>query len=166
MLISLARTHKFKAMKYLVRSIKYFFYFAIITSLVLYALIVLGMADSNVEKNFEGGYSDFWKMGVFFAAVAAVYPKLGFMNRKLYIAPAQDIMGEAVIFLQDRGYELENHTEGMMTFRLRSPLSRLVKMCEDRITITRTLDGYYMEGLRKDVLRLASGLEYKFQKED
>ena len=105
-------------------------------------------------------------MGVFFAAVAAVYPKLGFMNRKLYIAPAQDIMGEAVIFLQDRGYELENQTEGMMTFRLRSPLSRLVKMCEDRITITRTLDGYYMEGLRKDVLRLASGLEYKFQKED
>lgn len=150
-------------MKYLIRSVKYFFYFAIITSLVLYGLILLGMADSNIENNFEGGYDDFWKMGLFFAAVAAIYPKLGFMNRKLYIAPSQDIMGEVVLFLQDRGYTLENQTADTITFRLRSPLSRLIKMCEDRITITRTLDGYYMEGLRKDVIRLASGLEYKLQ---
>lgn len=150
-------------MKYFVRSIKYFFYFAIITSLVLYGLILLGMADSNIESNFEGGYNDFWKMGLFFAAVAAIYPKLGFMNRKLYITPSQDVMGEAIFYLQEKGYTLETRTEDTMTFRLRSPLSRVVKMCEDRITITRTLDGYYMEGLRKEVIRLASGLEYRLQ---
>lgn len=154
-------------MKYLIRSIKYFFYFAIITSLVLFALIALEMADSNVANNFQGGYSDFWKMGAFFAAVAAVYPKLGFANRRLYIEPSKDIMAEAVIFMQDRGYILESQTDDTMTFRIKGQFSRLVKMCEDRITITRTSDGYYMEGLRKDVLRLASGLEYKFQnKED
>ena len=36
---------------------------------------------------------------------------------------------------------------------------RLSKMYEDRITLTRTPDGYQMEGLRKDVLRLAVGIE-------
>lgn len=153
-------------MKYLIRSIKYFFYFAIITSLVLSALIMLDMADSNVANNFEGGYNDFWKMGLFFAAVAAVYPKLGFANRRLYIEPSADIWSEAEDFLQGRGYVLESQTEDTMTFRIKGPLSRLVKMCEDRITITRKIDGYYMEGLRKDVLRLASGLEYKFQKKE
>ena len=153
-------------MKYLVRAIKYFFYFAIITYLIVYALIFLGMADSNIENNFEGGYSAFWKMGLFFAAVAAVYPKLAFINRKLYIDPATDIQAQAVIFFKDRRYVLESQTEDTITFRVSGVGARLVKMCEDRITITRTLDGYYMEGLRKDVLRLASGLEYLFQNEE
>lgn len=154
-------------MKYLIRSIKYFFYFAILTTLILFVLIFLGMADSNIENNFEGGYNAFWKMGLFFAAVAAVYPKLAFITRKLYIDPAVDIKDETLRFFKDRRYVLESHTDDTMTFRVGSMATRLVKMCEDRITITRTAEGYYMEGHRKDVLRLASSLEYKFQdKED
>ena len=58
---------------------------------------------------------------------------------------------------------LESQDADKMTFRVKGTGARLIKMCEDRITITRTPEGYYMEGLRKDVLRLASGLEYKFQ---
>ncbi len=154
-------------MKYLIRSIKYFFYFAFITSLVLAALIFLEMADSNIANNFEGGYNAFWKMGLFFAAVAAIYPKLAFINRKLYIEPSTDIQDGAIQFFQDRRYVLESQSADTMTFRIKGSGARLIKMCEDRITITRTIDGYYMEGLRKDVLRFASGLEYKFQvKED
>ena len=34
-------------------------------------------------------------------------------------------------------------------------------MYEDRITLRRTGDGYELEGLRKDVLRLAAGLEHR-----
>lgn len=154
-------------MKYLIRSIKYFFYFAFITSLVLAALIFLGMADTDVANNFEGGYNAFWKMGLFFAAVAAIYPKLAFINRKLYIDPSTDIQEGAILYFEDRRYILESQSADTMTFRVKGSGARLIKMCEDRITITRTLDGYYMEGLRKDVLRYASGLEYKFQnKED
>lgn len=150
-------------MKYLVRSIKYFFYFAFFTTLVLLALVFLNMADSNLESNFAGGSADFVKIGLFYAAVAAVYPKLAFVNRRLYIDAGLDIQAETVIFFQDRHYVLESQTEDTMTFRIKGIGPRLIKMCEDRITITRTLDGYYMEGLRKDVLRFASALEYKFQ---
>lgn len=153
-------------MKYLVRAIKYFFYFAILTSLVLLVLVYLDMADADIENNFKGGYDAFWKMGLFFAAVAAIYPKLAFINRKLYIDSATDITSIAIDYLRDRRYVLENQTADTMTFRLKGFGSRLVKMCEDRVTITRTSEGYYMEGLRKDVIRLASGLEYKFQDKD
>ena len=97
-------------MKYLVRSIKYFFYFAFLTALILYALAFLGMADSNIANNFAGGYNDFWKIGLFFAAVAAVYPKLGFINRKLYIEPSSEIQAEIILFFQDRRYVLESQT--------------------------------------------------------
>jgi hypothetical protein len=106
-------------MKYLIRSIKYFFYFAILTSLVLYILIYLEMADPNIENNFEGGYNALWKMAIFFAAVAAVYPKLGFINRKLYISPEADITPEAINFMRERRYELESQTEDTLTFRLK-----------------------------------------------
>ena len=150
-------------MKYLIRSIKYFFYFAFLTSLILYVLVFLEMADSNIENNFRGGSEAFWKMGLFFAAVAAVYPKLAFINRKLYIDPSTDIQAETVLFFKDRRYILESQNADVMTFRVKGMGARIIKMCEDRITITRTPEGYYMEGLRKDVLRLASGLEYKFQ---
>ena len=125
------------------------------------------MAETNIEDNFDGGYSDLWKMTLYFAAAAAIYPKLGFVNRKLYIKPSEDIQDGTIAFLQERGYVLESQTADVMTFRIKGIGSRLIKMCEDRITITRTLDGYYMEGLRKDVIRYASGLEYLFQnKED
>ena len=153
-------------MKYLVRAVKYFFYFAFLTTLILYALVFLGMADSNIANNFEGGYSAFWKMALFYAAVAAIYPKLAFIDRKLYIDPATDIQAQTVKFFKDRRYILESQTPDAMSFRVESMGTRLVKMCEDRITITRTLDGYHMEGHRKDVLRLASSLEYMFQDEN
>lgn len=154
-------------MKYLVRSIKYFFYFAFLTSLIIFALVFVGMADSNIENNFQGGADAFWKIGIFYILVAAVYPKLGFINRKLYIDASLDVEADMISFLEERRYVLESRTDDTMTFRLRSLGQRLVKMNEDRITITRSLDGYYMEGLRKDVLRLASGMEYKFlHKED
>ena len=153
-------------MKYLVRSVKYFFYFAILTSLILYALVFLGMADSNIENNFEGGYDAFWKMGLFFAAVAAVYPKLAFINRKLYIDPSTDIQAETVRYFKDRRYVLENQTADTMTFRVKGLGGKILKMCEDRIVITKTEEGFFMEGLRKDVLKLASGLEYRLNPQE
>jgi hypothetical protein len=146
-------------MKYLIRSIKYFFYFAVITTLILFILIYLGMADADIAKNFEGGYNAFWKMGLFFAAVAAIYPKLAFINRRLYIDPATDISPELINFMRERRYELESQTEDTMTFRLKGFGPRLLKMYEDRITVTSAFDGIQIDGLRKDVIRLATGLD-------
>lgn len=154
-------------MKYFIRSVKYFFYFAFLFTMILFALAFLGMANRDIASNFQGGYADFWKIGVFFIAVAAVYPKLAFINRKLYIDMANDCETDIIKFLEERNYQLESKTEDTMTFRLKGMGTRLIKMNEDRITVTRTLDGYYMEGLRKDILRLASALEYRFlNKED
>ena len=63
-------------MKYIVRSIKYFFYFALLTSAIVYALVLIGAVEGNIESIFRGGYDALWKMAAFFAAVAAVYPAL------------------------------------------------------------------------------------------
>lgn len=150
-------------MKYLVRAIKYFFYFAFLTTAVVLILVYTGMAEGDINSLFNGGYDALWKIAAFFILVAAVYPKVGFINRHLYINPSKDIMPQMEEIMRERRYVLESRTDTLMTFRVKGAGSRLVKMYEDRITLTRTADGYHMEGLRKDVLRIASALEYRFR---
>ena len=56
---------------------------------------------------------------------------------------------------------LEPESPETVTFRFKGFGGRLIKMCEDRITITFTPQGWTVEGLRKDAFRIASGLEYR-----
>ena len=67
-------------MKYLVRAIKYFFYFAVIVALMVGALVLVGAVDGNIDTMFRGGWNAIWKMAILFAAVASVYPKLGLVR--------------------------------------------------------------------------------------
>ena len=61
--------------------------------------------------------------------------------------------------MENRGYKLESEKGENMTFRNRSILNRITRMMEDRITFTRTLGGFELEGLRKDTIRVIYGLE-------
>lgn len=61
--------------------------------------------------------------------------------------------------MENRGYRLESEKGENMTFRNRSLLNRITRMMEDRITFTRTLGGFELEGLRKDTIRVIYGLE-------
>lgn len=149
-------------MKYLVRSVKYFFYFAIITSLIVTALVMIGAVEGDIDSIFRGGYSALWKIAIFFAIVAAVYPKVGFITREIPVDKNWDEIREtAVGYFRDRRYDIESESASEVTFRLRGAVGRLTKMNEDRLTLRRTADGYTLEGLRKDVLRLAIGLEHR-----
>ena len=149
-------------MKHLVRSIKYFFYFTILTVIIISALVITGMAEANIETMFRGGYSALWKIALFFALIAAFYPKVGFIRRS--IASDKDwsgIKGTVISYMNDHQFILENDAEDMMSFRHKGALSRLSRMYEDRITVNKTTDGIEMEGLRKDVFRMSAGLEYR-----
>jgi hypothetical protein len=75
------------------------------------------------------------------------------------------IREDVVTFMSERSYGFESETPESITFRYKGTMGRLTRMYEDRIVLTRTADGYYLEGLRKDVLRLATSLEYKLNPE-
>ena len=156
-------------MKYTIRAIKYFFYFAIITTAIVLALVLIGAVEGDINQIFEGGYSALWKIAAFFAVVAAVYPKVGFITRDVPVdRDWNDIREETIGYFKDRRYVLESENGNTITFRCRDIASRISKMYEDRIVITKTDEGWVMEGLRKDVLRLAAGWEHRLspQNED
>ena len=147
-------------MKYFIRSVKYFFYFAFLTTAIILALVLIGAVEGNIETIFEGGYNAIWKIAVFFAVIAAVYPKFGFVTRRLDTKADWDtVKSTAISYFQEKPFRLENEGSDFVTFRRRSPMGRLAKMCEDRITLTRTDEGYVLEGLRKEVFLYATGLE-------
>ena len=148
------------AMKYIIRSVKYFFYFAILTTLIILALVFIGAVEGNIESIFEDGYSSLWKIAVFFVLVAAVYPKFGFIRKRLDTSADWDSVKEKTIsYFQEKPFKIEAQTSDSISFRRRGIVSRITKMGEDRITLIKTDEGYYMEGLRKDVILYSTGLE-------
>ena len=60
---------------------------------------------------------------------------------------------------------MEDETGENLKFRLRSPVMRLFRMLEDRVTLTRTATGFELEGPVKDLVRIVSALEYRFRPE-
>ena len=147
-------------MKYLIRSVKYFFYFAILTTLIILALVMIGAVEGNIKGIFEDGYNSLWKIAVFFVLVAAVYPKFGFVRRRLDTTEDWNTVKKtAMSYFSEKPFKVESEGTDNVTFRRRDTISRITKMGEDRITLTRTDEGYYLDGLRKDVILYSTGLE-------
>lgn len=150
-------------MKYIIRAIKYFFYFAFFATAIILALVFIGIVEADINAIFEHGYDDLWKIAVFFGIVAAVYPNLAFITRQITVEGERNTIKEEIrTFMRERRYDLESENAEGMTFRTHGITGKLSKMYEDRITIRWNADGFTMEGLRKDILRLAAGLETTF----
>lgn len=151
-------------MRYFIRSVKYFLYFSLLTTVIILALVLLGAVEGDINTIFEGGYSALWKIAIFFAVIAAVYPKFGFVSRKLETTGDWDTVKEtAKTYFQEKTLRLEEEGADFVSFRRRSPFERLTKMYEDRIILRKTDEGYVLEGLRKEVFLYAAGLEHNLK---
>ena len=147
-------------MKYLIRSVKYFFYFSITCALIIAVLVLIGAVEGNINAIFEEGYMSVLKIGIFFMLVASVYPKLGFITREINTDKTWPEARKTIVeYMYEHHYEIESENPDTVTFRIKGIVGKLTKMYEDRITLTRTMTGWNLEGLRKDAFKLASGLE-------
>lgn len=149
-------------MKYLVRAVKYFIYLMVILSLIILVLIMTKMVESDISRMFVNGYDSLWQIALMMAAFALIYPRLGFSCRTAHLyGPIEDNRQEILRVMDILDYRLESEQDGKMCFVKRSILTRIMKMYEDRITISPTATGLEVEGLTKDIVRVVSGLEAK-----
>lgn len=153
-------------MRYFIRAIKYFIYFILLFVVIMAVLVLTGAAEGDISTMFRGGYSALWKIAVIFAVISAIYPSVGFIRKEAMIPGSweedKDIIKE---FMGGRGYVLETEDTGTMSFR-KTGMSRFTRMYEDRVTLSAKIGGVEIEGMRKDVLRLAMGLESRFRREE
>ena len=151
-------------MKYIIRAVKYYFYFCILLALMLGILSVCHVIEGPVEGMFREGYDSLIKIAIMFGCVSAVYPLFGFMKKEALIPGEYGEIRDGVVgYMESRGYRLESEQDENLTFRSRSAVNRLFRMYEDRITLTRRVTGFNVEGLRKDVVRIVYGLEARMR---
>jgi len=146
-------------MRYLIRSVKYFVQLMVILSLIIAILIVAKVVDADISRIFVNGYDSLWQIALLMAVFAAIYPRFGYAKRQA-IVPGSDEETMPVLerVMAAHGYEKENRTDGVLAYRKRSAGDRLLRLWEDRITVTRFVSGYELEGSNKDVVRLINAL--------
>ena len=146
-------------MRYLIRSVKYFVQLMVILSLIIAILIVAKVVDADISRIFVNGYDSLWQIALLMAVFAAIYPRFGYARRQA-IVPGSDEETAPLLerVMSAHGYEKENRTDGVLAYRKRSAGDRLLRLLEDRITVTRFVSGYELEGSNKDVVRLINAL--------
>ena len=151
-------------MTYLRRALKYFIQICLLFGLIIGILMLSGMVSKDVSVAFQHGWTSVWWILALFAAMSLAYPFFGYQKRKIQVkgdpALAKDGIVEA---LKIRGYVLDNEQDGVLTFKLASPVARAFRMWEDRITLTPVLGGFEAEGLSRDLVRVVSSIEYYFR---
>ena len=150
-------------MKYISRIIRYFVFVCLLMALIVTALVLLKIVDSNVGTMFRNGYDSLWQIALMFLGVSCIYPLIAYGRRGVIIPGEYGQIREEVIgYMEERGYELVLEEGENLTFRLRSVVSRIFRYSDSTITMTRDFAGFYLEGAVKDTVRLKSGLEQRF----
>ena len=142
--------------RYIIRSVKYFLYLIIIMTLLLAILVLLGLAEADPAEIFVGGYSSYWKIGLAFLALAAIYPRFGYSKNE--IISGVELKPLILSVMDSRGYKLGSEEGDTMVFIKRSPLDRALRMWEDAISFTKTEAGYDIEGHTKEMVRCRSAI--------
>lgn len=147
-------------MKYFVRAVKYFIYLSVLIVVILGLLVLIKAVEPNIDTMFRNGYDALWQIALLFAVLSAIYPKVGYAAKDAAISGDWDtVRADIKKYMESHYYSLEKAKPGLMTFRHNGTVSRISRMYEDRITIKEIPGGVNVEGLRKDVLRIASGIE-------
>jgi hypothetical protein len=154
-------------MKYFVRALKYFVYYFILLAVIMGILVLIKAVPSDVNEMFKNGYKSLWQIAGLFAIVSAIQPKFGYVTRTANIPGEYNEIRQGIIdFMQDHGYYLETENGENMTYRQKSFVNKIFRMFEDRLTFTRDLGGFTIEGSNRDMVRIIRGLEYKLRKEN
>lgn len=153
-------------MRYLIRAFKYFIQITVIMTVVIAALMLLGLVSRDIGVAFRQGWKSIGYLLLMFAGVSAVYPYFGYVRRSVTLNGSFAELRDGILeVMKARGYELEKEEGENLTFRLASPTARIARLWEDRLTFTRELGGYSIEGLNKDLVRVANALQYRFRGE-
>lgn len=150
-------------MKYAIRALKYFAYITVIMTIILALLVAVGFVSSDINEMFSNGWKSVRMILIMFALVSAFYPRFGYGSRMVHVTGEySSLRGRVVSIMEERGYKLESEEGTTMTFRSKSAAVRIARMWEDRITIEHGLGGFTLEGIARDVSRITSAMDYKF----
>ncbi len=159
-------------MQYFIRSVKYFFSFAILFSLII-VILVLTTEGATFATVFapEGAMfkaGSFPKILLLFLAVAAIYPALSYVKKEALITGTYEENKEKILSVfENYGYEIVSEDDQTVTIRIKNKMTRFMRMYEDKVIITKGESPLILNGYRRDIEKLARGIQYvAFKREE
>ena len=154
-------------MRYLIRSLKYLVYFAVIFFLIV-GIVYLFSSQKAAGLSFVDLFKEgsLPKIALFFVLVSAIYPKLSFYKKELYLNGDFTKYAEIIDDIMKKlDYVPEKQEAGCVTYIKNSTYARLTRMFEDRVTFETADTPVKVEGYRKDLLRILSAINYHVRQE-
>ena len=155
-------------MRYLIRSLKYLVYFAVIFFLIV-GIVFLFSSQKAAGLSFVDLFKEgsLPKIALFFVLVSAIYPKLSFYKKELYLNGDFTKYAEIIDDIMKKlDYVPEKQEAGCVTYIKNSTYARLTRMFEDRVTFETADTPVKVEGYRKDLLRILSAINYRVKQEN
>lgn len=153
---------KCKMMRYLIRAIKYLLLLSALYVALVWAMYLLGAEPQidpwlQIEAHLRADIGK--KMVVMFVILAALYPRFGFMRKRIEgYRPERDkerLQNAMAVF----GYKLAESHDGVDVYRAEGVVKRLTLLWEDRIEVRIEDGALEMRGIRRMVARIAYQLE-------
>ena len=165
--------------KRIIRSVKYFFIFVILAAVFTGVIVLISpeqygdinrifaTSPDSVPGEALFSYGSWWKMLLIFVIIAAIYPGLTFVKKEVMIeGDFEDYRDKIMKEFEQAGYVKTDEDEEKLTFRIRNKFTRFMRAYEDAVTITKGEAPLILSGNRKDILRLASRIEYALRQDD
>lgn len=153
---------KCKMMRYLIRAIKYLLLLSALYVALVWAMYLLGAEPQidpwlQIEAHLRADIGK--KMVVVFVILAALYPRFGFMRKRIEgYRPERDkerLQNAMAVF----GYKLAESHDGVEVYRAEGVVKRLTLLWEDRIEVRIEDGALELKGIRRMVARIAYQLE-------
>jgi len=151
--------------RYLLRVVKYIIFYAI---LIFLMLVVVYFTSSTRDITFwelirPGQQTN---LIILIVAFSVVYPFIGFTKQKIYTNRPLDQDKDAVIrIFTESGFLPASDNDGKLVFKAKRMSMRIFRVFEDKITLDYTDNPLVMEGMRRDVQRIARHMEHYFRSE-
>ncbi|MCI7140463.1 hypothetical protein [Alistipes sp.] len=146
--------------RYLIRASKYFVALCVLCAAIMALNLMTGMAALSLRETLYVMFHS--PRGMLLPAVivllAAFYPKFGFITRRIE-GDVEEHREQILNAFRSAGFELAGEEEGVMRFRARGPLHRLLLLFEDEILVSQYGQWILIEGIRRGVARVEYRLD-------
>lgn len=145
--------------RYLIRSLKYFAALFVLYAAFMYAMHAAGATMLTLGDDFAilvGTPRGRWMIAAA-VALAAAYPKLSFITRRVE-GDMTENREQIIASFEVAGYALDREEEGRMVFRA-GRLQRLLYLFEDEVAVGQYGQWLEITGIRRAVVRTAIRLD-------
>ena len=147
-------------MKYLVRSVKYFFALCVLCIVLMGLMLMTGTSALSLDDTLYAMFHTERYLMLFSAIVvlAAAYPKFGFVERKVE-GDTEENREQLINAFRSAGFSLRSERDGVMTFRADSFGQKLLLLGEDEIKVSQYGQWIVLDGIRRAVARVQYRLD-------